>query len=259
MRIPMYQVDAFADHLFGGNPAAVCLLENWADDPLLQAIAAENNPTETAFVVRQGDVFAIRWFANEKELDLSGHATLASAHVVLRHLRPGLSSVVFRSQSGDLAVSRDGQHLSMLLPRRKAEACPLPIEVLRGLGVEPRETYKARDYLAVYATEEEVRGLRPDFRALGGIDALGVIATAPAKDYDFVSRFFAPRAGINEDAATGSAHCTLAPYWAERLGKKKLRGRQISKRGGEVYCEDRRNEVVIAGRTVEFFSGTIEV
>jgi len=259
MRIPMYQVDAFADHVFGGNPAAVCLLESWLDDSLLQSIAAENNPAETAFTVRQGDVFAIRYFTPEKEVDLSGHATLASAHVVLRYLRPTLTSVVFRSQSGDLAVSRDGKRLSMLFPRRKAEVCPVPIEVVRGLGQEPRETFKARDYLAVFRDEEEVRALRPDFAALAQIDALGVIATAPAKDYDFVSRFFAPRAGINEDAVTGSAHCTLAPYWAERLGKRKLRAKQISKRGGEIYCEDRRNEVVIAGRTVEYFNGTIEI
>ena len=259
MRIPLYQVDAFADHVFGGNPAAVCLLDSWLADDLLQAIAAENNPTETAFVVRQGDVFAIRWFTSEKEVDLSGHATLASAHVVLRHLRPGLSSVVFRSQSGDLAVSRDGNRLSMLFPRRKAVACPAPVEVVNGLGLVPREIYKARDYLAVFASEQEVRELRPDFAVLATVDALGVIATAPAEDYDFVSRFFAPRAGVNEDAVTGSAHCTLAPYWAERLTKKRLHARQVSKRGGEIYCEDRRNEVVIAGRTVEYFSGSIEI
>ncbi len=260
MRIPIYQVDAFADRVFAGNPAAVCPLEAWLPDATMHAIAAENALSETAFLVREPAGWAIRWFTPEVEVDLCGHATLASAHVVLETLEPGASRVSFRSPSGELLVVRDGERLAMTFPRRPAVPCVTPPALVRGLGRAPRETLRSRDFLAVFESEADVRGLAPDLEAIRGLDVLGVIATAPGSGgADFVSRYFAPQAGVPEDPVTGSAHCTLIPYWSARLGRRSLRARQVSRRGGDLACEDLGDAVVIAGRAVRYLEGTITI
>lgn len=262
MRIPIWQVDAFTDRVFGGNPAAICPLEAWLPDATLLAIAAENNLSETAFLVPDGDGFAIRWFTPTVEVDLCGHATLASAHVVFRHLVPGAESVTFRSQSGPLVVTRrDGGLISMRFPRRPGAAAAPPAAVLRAVGRTPDETFLARDYMAVLSTEAEVRALAPDLQAVATLPGHGLIVTAPSSTpgVDFVSRYFAPQAGIAEDPVTGSAHCTLVPYWAARLGRPRLEAAQVSLRGGRLSCEDAGDAVVIAGRTAEYLAGAIEL
>jgi len=259
MRIPIYQIDAFTGRLFAGNPAAVCPLERWLDDATMQAIAAENNLAETAFLVREGGDWAIRWFTPVQEIDLCGHATLASGFAVLRHLEPARENVTFHSKSGPLTVTRDGERLSMEFPSRPPVSCEWPAELEEGLGAPPRDVLRARDYLAVFETEDEVRALSPRMDRLAALDALGVIATAPGREADFVSRFFAPRAGVPEDPVTGSAHCTLVPYWAARLGKSRLHALQVSPRGGELWCEHRGERVMMAGKSVQFLEGTIEI
>ncbi len=259
MRIPLYQIDAFTDRVFGGNPAAVCPLRRWLPDATLLAIAAENNLSETAFLVRQGGDFAIRWFTPVVEVDLCGHATLASAHLVLERLEPSRREVVFRSRSGALRVERRDSGLRMVFPRHPASPVEPPPELARAIGRTPRETLRARNLMAVVDTEDEVRALAPDLAAVAALDAPGLVVTAPGRSADFVSRFFAPREGIPEDPVTGSAHCTLVPYWSSRLGKKDLVARQVSRRGGVLRCEDLGDAVAIAGRAALYLEGTIEV
>ena len=259
MRLPLYQVDAFAGRVFAGNPAAVSPLERWLDDATLQAIAAENYLSETAFILREGDDWGIRWFTPAQEIDLCGHATLASGFVVFHHLDPMAPAVVFGSKSGPLGVLRDGDRLSLDFPARPPVACPRPAALDRALGRAAREVLRARDYLAVFDREEDVRALAPAMEHVAALDSLGLIATAPGREADFVSRFFAPRAGVPEDPVTGSAHCTLIPYWSARLGRRKLHALQLSRRGGELWCEDRGERVSIGGRAVRYLEGTIEV
>jgi PhzF family phenazine biosynthesis protein len=259
MKIPLFQVDAFTSRVFGGNPAAVCPLPLWLKDPLLQGIAAENNLSETAFLVGGGGRYEIRWFTPAQEVDLCGHATLAAGHVVLDlGRRPG-KEVLFASRSGPLRVRRAGRRLCLDFPSRPPRPCEAPADLLAGLGARPREVLASRDYLAVFGSEGEVRALKPDMTRLVHLDRLGVIATAAGTSCDFVSRFFAPGAGIPEDPVTGSAHCTLIPFWAGRLGRKKLRARQVSERGGELFCADRGERVDIAGHAVLYMKGQIEV
>lgn len=259
MKIPIFQIDAFANEVFRGNPAAVCPLDHWLDDTCLQAIAAENNLAETAYFVAEGGAHRLRWFTPKQEVDLCGHATLASAYVIFQYLKPEAMAVTFNSQSGPLYVSREGDLLCMDFPARAPVACSASETLSGALGVPPREILCSRDYLAIYDSEEDVRALRPSFEALKTLDRLGVIVTAPGKASDFVSRFFAPGAGIPEDPVTGSAHCTLTPYWAKRLDKTKLRALQVSERGGELSCELKGNRVSIAGRCVRYMEGTIYV
>jgi PhzF family phenazine biosynthesis protein len=259
MELPLYQVDAFASEPFRGNPAAVMPLDAWLPDATLQAIAAENNLSETAFLVRNGPDYDLRWFTPELEIDLCGHATLASGFVVLAELEPLRESVTFHTRSGPLAVTRDGPRLAMDFPARPPEPCATPEGLARGLGRAPERTLRSRDLLAVFATEEDVLALRPDMALLAALDALGVIVTAPGRGADFVSRFFAPRAGVPEDPVTGSAHCTLVPYWSERLGKKRLHAFQVSRRGGELFCENRGERVGIAGHAVLVLEGTLRL
>jgi PhzF family phenazine biosynthesis protein len=259
MKIPIYQVDAFTNELFRGNPAAVCPLEEWPPDERLQAIAAENNLSETAFFARKGDCYELRWFTPAIEVDLCGHATLAAASVILEHLDTSIQKVDFSTKSGMLTVERDGPLLSMDFPARPASACDAPADLVEGLGAEPEATLMSRDYLVVYDSAEKITSLRPDMARLLKVEGLGVIATAPGEDVDFVSRFFAPKAGIPEDPVTGSAHSTLIPYWSKRLGKKKLHARQISKRGGELFCEDCGERVKIAGHAVTYMEGFISL
>ncbi|GAB4193109.1 MAG: PhzF family phenazine biosynthesis protein [Roseiflexaceae bacterium] len=259
MDITLYQIDAFTDRVFGGNPAAICPLDAWLDDALLQRIAAENNLSETAFFVHEGDGFRLRWFTPAIEVDLCGHATLASAFVIFSELGYAADTIRFHSHSGLLTVRREGGLLVMDFPSRPPEPAEVDPNVLPGLGAQPAELLAARDYFAVYATEAEVRALRPDMVLLGRIDRQGVIATAPGDEVDFVSRYFAPAAGVPEDPVTGSAHCTLIPYWSRRLGKTQLHARQISQRGGELFCTDQGDRVAIAGTAVKYLTGTIAI
>jgi PhzF family phenazine biosynthesis protein len=257
MKLPLYQVDAFTSRLFGGNPAAVVPLDEWLPDDVLAAIAAENNLSETAFVLPQADPAPLRWFTPALEVDLCGHATLATAHILFRHLLPGRDRLAFSTRSGTLTVTREGELLSMDFPARPASEVEITDALVAALGRRPAKAYRARDLMAVFDSESDVRDLQPDFQRVTALDAFAVIATAPGKEVDFVSRFFAPAKGIPEDPVTGSAHCTLIPYWAARLGKTELTARQLSRRGGELYCRLRGERVDIAGRAVEYLRGEI--
>jgi PhzF family phenazine biosynthesis protein len=256
----MYQVDAFTSRLFAGNPAAVCPLEQWLEAPVMQAIAAENNLSETAFFVRTGDCYALRWFTPTVEVDLCGHATLASAFVIFEYLDRSAEAIRFETRSGTLVVRRDGDLLAMDFPARVPERAGDAAAVGRALGKAPLELWASRDYLAVYASEADVRALAPDMAAVAGLDRFAVIVTAPGTGgVDFVSRFFAPAGGVAEDPVTGSAHCTLVPYWAQRLGKTRFHALQVSPRGGELWCELNGDRVIIRGHAVRYLEGSIEV
>jgi PhzF family phenazine biosynthesis protein len=263
MEIPVYQIDAFARSPFTGNPAAVCPLKAWLPDATLQAIAMENNLSETAFFVKDGEHYNLRWFTPGVEVDLCGHATLASAWVIFEKLEPGRADVAFHTRSGELKVTRKGDLLALDFPARRPEPVhPAPL-LLEALGGNPVETWAARDYMVVYETEAEVRALKPDMSLLMDIDRFAVIVTAPGSTgehaCDFVSRFFAPAKGVPEDPVTGSAHCTLTPYWAARLNKTRLYARQVSARGGDLYCELKGERVTIAGRATPFLEGVIRL
>ena len=259
MKIRQFQIDAFTAQVFGGNPAAVCPLDHWLDDTVLQSIAAENNLAETAFFVPEGDAFRLRWFAPLKEVDLCGHATLASAHVLFHCLGYAGERIRFATRGGELSVCREGDRLVMDFPVRPPAVCAAPAALLAGLGVAPLAVLAADDYVAVYADRAQIRALKPDLGALEQLDLRGVIVTAPGQDVDFVSRFFGPKYGIPEDPVTGSAHCTLAPYWAARLAKTRLSARQLSRRGGELECELVGERVLLYGRSVKFMEGEIEL
>ena len=256
MKIPIYQVDAFASRVFTGNPAAICPLEEWLSDDQLQGIALENNLSETAFYVRTGDRYRLRWFTPAVEVDLCGHATLASASVILENQPNG--RVDFDTKSGSLTVTRSGDLYTLDFPSRPAQPCDADPHLEPALGVPPREVLGAQDYLCVYDSEQQVRSLKPDMTGLAQIDRFAVIVTAPgANGIDFVSRFFAPSKGVPEDPVTGRAHCTLIPYWSKRLGKKSLHALQVSARGGELWLEDAGDRVRISGRAVRFLEGSI--
>lgn len=260
MRLPIYQVDAFTDRIFAGNPAAVVPLAEWLPDATLQAIAAENNLAETAFFVRRGDAYDLRWFTPVVEVDLCGHATLASAHVVFRFIEPERRRVTFETrQAGTLVVTRQGDELAMDFPSWPPEAVEPPPGLAVALGRNPSEVLASRDFLAVYDKAADVAAMKPDFAALRRLDR-AVIVTAPGNgEADFVSRFFAPWAGIDEDPVTGSAHCQLIPYWAKRLGKTRLAARQLSARGGALSCALEGGRVTIAGQARLYLEGTITI
>ena len=259
MKLPLYQVDAFTSRLFGGNPAAVVLLDEWLPDEVLAAIAAENNLSETAFVLPRPDIVPLRWFTPAVEVDLCGHATLGSAQVLFRHVFPALDRLTFDTKSGHLMVTKNGDLLSMDFPARPGKEVAVTDDLAAALGRRPGAAYRARDLMAVFGSAREVRDLQPDFQRIAALDAFAVMVTAPGDGVDFVSRFFAPAKGIPEDPVTGSAHCTLIPYWAARLGKTELTARQLSRRGGELYCRLRGERVDIAGRAVEYLKGEITV
>lgn len=258
-QLKLFQIDAFASMVFRGNPAAVCPLERWLEDDLMQAIAAENNLAETAFFVSRNDSYALRWFTPRYEVDLCGHATLASAFVIFTVLDPSRDSVRFETRSGPLWVRRNGDLLEMDFPLAHSVSCDEPpADLLRGLGRSPRAVLVTNDnYIAVYDTEDDVRALRPDLVPLEDLHPRGVVVTAPGTDVDFVSRYFAPSYGIPEDPATGSTHCALVPYWADRLHKGRLHARQVSQRGGEVLCEVRGDRVALSGQAVLYLEGDI--
>lgn len=260
MRVPIYQVDAFSGELFRGNPAAVCPLEQWLPDETMQAIAAENNLAETAFYCPNGGGYHLRWFTPGVEVDLCGHATVASAHVIYSiRGESSAPSIVFHTRSGELRVSREGDLYALDFPSRPPVECTVDPLLNEGLGAAPKLTLAARDYLCVYDTEEEIRALRPNMEKLAATDRFAIIVTAPGREADFVSRFFAPAKGVPEDPVTGSAHCTLIPYWSQRLGKPELYARQLSRRGGELWCRDNGARVRISGKAVKFLEGFIEI
>lgn len=260
MELLIYQVDAFSSGVFSGNPAAVCPLESWLPAEVMQSIAAENNLAETAFFVKTDDRYHLRWFTPAVEVDLCGHATLASAYIIYRFLDASARVIQFDTLSGELVVTKEGERLSMDFPARPPEPVQPCPGLLQALGGSPKQVLAARDYLIVYETEEEIHALKPDMNGLCSIDRFAVIATAPSSTpgVDFVSRFFAPSQGVPEDPVTGSAHCTLIPYWAERLGKTELVARQVSKRGGTLFCALRGERVDIAGEAALYLRGSIE-
>ncbi len=263
-KIKIFQIDTFTNSVFGGNPAAVCPLNCWLEDHVLQQIAIENNLAETAFFIQlDKNLFHLRWFTPECEMDLCGHATLASAYVIFEELGFSSNKIEFKTQSGLLTVEKEHDLFTLYFPSRPAEKSALPKTISEGLNIQPKEVWKARDYLLVYDYEEDVRNIRPNQAILNKInlDPGGIIVTAPgtAGSVDFVSRFFTPQASIFEDPVTGSAHCTLIPFWADRLNKTKLRALQLSKRGGELFCTLNGDRVEISGKAVKYLQGMIEM
>lgn len=260
MRIPLYQVDAFADRAFAGNPAAVCPLSSWPEDALLQAIAAENNLSETAFfVAREDGSYDLRWFAPIGEVDLCGHATLATGYILRHRLGVKTDTLRFTSRSGLLEVRCDDTGYVLDFPAQPVAPAPAPSLLVEGLALTPVDVVAGMDWIAVVESEEQVLGVRPDLAVLARLDRRGVCVTAPGRNHDFVSRFFAPKYGIPEDPVTGSAHCALAPYWCARLGRATLDARQLSARGGDLRCEVRGDRVLLGGGAVLFFEGMIEL
>lgn len=261
MKLDFYQVDAFATEVFEGNPAAICPLTSWIPDELMQKIAMENNLSETAFFVRQKKRYKLRWFTPETEVDLCGHATLAAAHIVFDRLGYDSNTIYFETRSGELTVEKGNGNglLKMNFPVNIPEETTLPAKIEQALGVEPVEAYKGMDYLFILKNEQQIRALDPEFSLLKKLNTRGFIVSAPGDDVDFVSRFFAPAVGINEDPVTGSAHTALTPYWAGKLGKKKMIARQLSKRGGEVLCRLNKDRVELSGRAQTYMTGIIEL
>ncbi|MFC2103999.1 PhzF family phenazine biosynthesis protein [Bacteroidota bacterium] len=258
MKIPIYQVDAFTDHIFGGNPAAICPLDEWLETDVMQKIAEENNLSETAFFVPKDDYFEIRWFTPKVEIDLAGHPTLATAWVIFNELNYSKDKIRFVSPlSGELLIEKTNDLIIMDFPTNKPESCAVPEYLVDGLGKAPKEVLQARDLLVIFQNQKEIENIKPDFGLLEKIDTFGVIITAPGNDSDFVSRFFAPRAGINEDPVTGSAHTILIPYWAEKLNKTKMSAIQLSKRVGKLHCEYLGERVKISGIARLFMKGKI--
>lgn len=259
MQLPIYQIDAFTDQVFRGNPAAVCPLETWLPDHTMQAIALENNLSETAFFVPTDTGYQIRWFTPNSEVDLCGHATLASAYALYHLLGHAEDRIRFSSRSGELTVAREGDSLVLDFPAQPPVSCPLPAELARAFTTTPMECLQAEDYLLRFETQADIAALTPDMAQLKKVGLRGVIATAPSAEYDFVCRFFSPKYDIPEDPVTGSAFTQLVPYWSSILGKTRLRARQISSRGGDLLCENCGDRVKIAGRAVLYLSGTIYI
>lgn len=261
MKIPIYQVDAFTDAIFGGNPAMVCPLESWLPTETMQKIAMENCVAETAFFIPLERGFHIRWFTPEIEMDLCGHATLATAHVLVQHLDYALQKIKFQSNSGELSVTAEGDLLTLDFPSRMPLPAEAPQIILDGIKAQPIEILKARDYVLVYADEDQIRCIQPDVGLLNqiNIDPGGIIVTAPGKEVDFVSRFFTPQASIFEDPVTGSAHCSLIPYWAQKLQTDELTALQISSRVGKLFCKNAGNRVLISGKAITYLEGFIRI
>lgn len=261
MKIKLFQVDAFTDQLFGGNPAAVCLLDAWLDKETMQHIAAENNLAETAFVVQANQPFEIRWFTPTIEVDLCGHATLAAAHVFFRHLNYNQTVIHFHSHlSGRLSVENDGPNLKLDFPADQIEELELPQTLREAFDISPRACYKGKtDYVLLFDSQKEIEQLRPNLKLIAAAGGRGVIVTAPGKKSDFVSRFFAPQSGIDEDPVTGSSHTSLTPFWSARLGKRKLTARQLSKRRGKLMCENLGDRVKISGKAITYLVGEIDI
>lgn len=260
-KIKLYQVDAFTNKVFGGNPAAVCVLDNWLEDSIMQNIAAENNLSETAFIVKDEKGYFIRWFTPEVEVDLCGHATLASAYVLFNHYEIETNLIEFQTKaSGILQVEKNGDNFTLNFPSDTCDNVAIPQSLISAFNIEPSETYKGKtDYLLVYSNQKEIEELKPDFSTIRTAGVRGIIVTASGDKTDFVSRFFGPGVGVDEDPVTGSAHTTLTPYWSSRLDKKVLTARQLSKRGGALKCEQMGDRVKITGSAVIYMTGEIEI
>lgn len=259
MRLKIYQIDAFAEKPFEGNPAAVVPLEAWLPDEVMQAIAEENNLSETAFFVPTDTGFHIRWFTPRMEVTLCGHATLASGFVLFDILGHGPNTITFDSLSGPLLVTKTDGLFTLDFPAQKPEPCDAPQDLIMGLGRKPLSCYRNDDYLAVFGSEEEIAQISPNQSALEQLDLRGIIVSAPSSRFDFVARFFAPKYGIPEDPVTGSAYTQLTPYWADKFGRSKLRARQLSSRGGDVLCELKGDRVFISGSAIKYMEGAIEI
>ena len=260
MNLPIYQVDAFTDHVFGGNPAAVCPLESWLPDQTMQSIATENNLSETAFIVPLNGGYHIRWFTPVYEVDLCGHATLASAFVIFNHLDYQGEEIVFHSRSGELRVQKSGDQMVMNFPADIISEVSIPEALAASFNITPRSAYKGKtDYLLIYESESDIQNLTPDFSLMRKTEARGVIVSAPGDEVDFVSRFFAPLAGVDEDPVTGSAHTTLTPFWVNQLGKNPLSARQISARGGVLACRLEGERVFLTGQAQLYLTGNIYI
>ena len=261
MKLPIFQIDAFSDKVFGGNPACVVPLENWLQDEVLLKISKENAVAETAFFVRKGKNFHLRWFTPDIEMDLCGHATLATAHCILSELKLESEKVIFETLSGKLEVSLNNGRYLMDLPRRDPISASLPDEIKNALNIQPKKVLKARDYLLVYENQKEIEDIvinRELFDQIN-INPGGVIVTAKGDHCDFVSRFFTPQATILEDPVTGSAHCTLTPYWSNKFLKKRMNAQQISNRKGELFCNLKKNRVEISGKAITYLKGHIYI
>ena len=259
MKLSIFQIDAFAENLFEGNPAAVVPLEKWLPDELLQKIAQENNLSETAYFIQEGDEYHLRWFTPTVEVNLCGHATLASAYVIFEGLEAKTEKITFHSKSGELEVTKKGELIELDFPASIISKCEIPVEITKAFGKEPMEVWKSDDYIVVYENESDIVSLSPDIKILSELACRGIIVTSRGKKSDFVSRFFAPACGINEDPVTGSAHCALTPYWAKELGKNNLSASQLSERGGKLQCELLGTRVLIAGKAKKYLEGTIEL
>jgi PhzF family phenazine biosynthesis protein len=260
MQLPLYQADAFTSKVFGGNPAAVCPLNEWLPDDLMQSIATENNLSETAFFVEKDDHYALRWFTPVAEVDLCGHATLATAHIMYTELGHTSPELAFDTRSGTLRVKKHAQGYSMNFPTDPLTLVENPAEITEGLKLAPKETFRGKtDYLVVVDSQEQLEALQPDFRILAHGKVRGTIVTAPGNEVDFVSRCFYPQYGIDEDPVTGSAHTTLTPYWSERLGKKELRAQQLSARKGALTCIYHGDRTELIGQAVIYLRGEIEI
>lgn len=259
MEIPVYQVDAFTDQIFGGNSAAICPLNKWIDDSLMQAIAQENGLSETTFFVPNRSGYDIRWFTPAMETRLSGHSTLAASFVIFNYLKPELTKINLNSMGGRLQVTRDNNLMTMDLPAVQYCYVDERMVMAQVLGVVPREVYKGEDYMVILQREEQVRSFQPDYELLNKLDTRGIAITARSKHVDFVSRWFGPRIGVNEDSVTGSAHCMLMPYWSGQLGKTKLLAEQLSPRLGKVQCEIRGDRILLTGKAVLYMKGSIFV
>lgn len=255
----IFQVDAFTNRLFSGNPAAVVPLDDWLDNETMQRIAAENNLAETAFFVPQREGFHIRWFTPKVEVDLCGHATLATAHVLFSHMGFNGSELKLSSRSGPLRVFREGKRYVLDFPADEYDPAEIPEGMLEALGgKEPMFCYLGKtDYMIIYEKQSDIENIKPDFAQLGKVKARGVIVSAPGEWVDFVSRFFGPQVGINEDPVTGSAHTSLIPYWSRQLAKTELTARQLSERGGDIFCRNKGSRVEIGGEAVTYLEGQL--
>lgn len=260
MKIKIFQVDAFSETLFSGNPAAVCILEKWLPEDLMQNIAMENNLAETAFVVKENENYHIRWCTPKAEVALCGHATLASGHVIFNHLNENKKEIIFQSKSGKLKVRREGKDLILNFPTDNIREIEIPENISEAIGLRPVGAYMGKtDYMLIYQDQAQIEKIQPDFRKLKETKARGIMVTAPGKESDFVSRFFAPAVGVDEDPVTGSAHTSLIPYWSKKLGKTELSAIQLSSRRGYLKCKYLGDRVEIGGQAVTYLTGEIAV
>ena len=259
MKLNLYQIDAFAKNIFEGNPAGVCPLNEWIEDSTMQKIANENNLSETAFFVKENDSFHIRWFTPSNEVDMCGHATLASAYVIFEILNYKENEIIFNSKSGILKVTKDNDKFKMNFPIQEIVKCDIPNNILKAFDRKPIECYKSMDYILIFENEEDIINAKPNLELLKDIDVRGIIITSKSKKYDFINRFFAPKYGVNEDPVTGSAFTQLIPYWNTVLNKDIFIAKQVSQRGGEVFCKLKNDRVEISGYVKKYLEGIIEL